>query len=85
MPSEMKTKNEIMAEIMHETFSHWMKYLFTVSAETMVGDVVIPAKYCEKWRRQMNTPFANLLESEKESDRKVVQDFKILERLEKAE
>ena len=59
---------EILADVQHEIWSHWMKYLFdqcTLSGEGMV----IPFDKVSRWVRQMNTPYAGLLEGEKDSDR----------------
>jgi hypothetical protein len=65
---------EQLAEYAHEAWSGWMKYLFEKcepSERFFSGEqvVVIPVWAVERWQRQMNTPYADLPESEKTSDR----------------
>ena len=45
-----------------------MRYLFNVSATSSDGYVTIPKKHVERWKRQMETDFFDLPESEKKSD-----------------
>jgi hypothetical protein len=59
---------ELLAEKQHEIWSHWMKYLFSVSQETDEG-VVIPVDKVLRWKQQMITPYIALTEQEKSSDR----------------
>lgn len=68
---------ELLAALAHDQWSGWMKYLFEKcqqAASTRATfyngpGVVIPAPSVERWVRQMNTPYADLPEEEKESDR----------------
>lgn len=60
---------EALAEYAHEAWSGWMKYLFVKCEKNDDGEIVIPRWAYERWQRQMNTPYADLPESEKESDR----------------
>ncbi len=61
---------ELFAAIQHEIWSHWMQYMFTQGATSPDTPVwVMPADKKERWQRQMNTPYANLTENEKASDR----------------
>lgn len=69
-----QTCREALAEYAHEAWSGWMKYLFgkTETSERFFSGeivVVIPRWAVDRWQRQMNTPYADLPESEKESDR----------------
>jgi len=50
---------ESLAAHEHEQWAHWMRYMTAnMTPENM-----------ERWKRQMNTPYAELTEKEKESDR----------------
>ena len=64
-------KVEDLASVQHDIWSHWMKYLF-LQCEERYGDVVIPRDKIIKWHRQMITPYSELSEKEKESDREQV-------------
>jgi len=75
---------ELLAEYAHDAWSGWMRYVFkqcgrhagpSVSSDT--GEehytpgvpAVIPAWAKDRWMRQMETPYVDLSEEEKESDR----------------
>jgi hypothetical protein len=64
---------EALAEYAHEAWSGWMKYMFekmhAVSHDGENTSMVMPAWAVERWTRQANTPYADLPENEKESDR----------------
>lgn len=66
---------EHLAAIAHELWSDWMKYLFSQSVHNADGTVTIPKCSVERWKRQMNTPYAALPENEKESDRIEAQKY----------
>lgn len=67
---------EGLAEYAHEAWSGWMKYMFEKGAFATF-DVngepqtiyIMPAWAVERWRRQAETPYADLPDGEKESDR----------------
>lgn len=61
---------EKLSDAEHDSWSRWMKYLFAKSVKGPDGVVVIPADLVERWERQANTPYSELSEQEKESDRK---------------
>ena len=69
---------ERLADIEHERWSHWMKYLFSKSIKNENGSVTIPKEFVERWERQLNTSYNNLSESEKESDRCEVRKYLIV-------
>ena len=60
---------ENMADVAHQSWSGWMKYMFGKSAKNDDGTVTLPADQVERWERQMETPYAELSDEEKESDR----------------
>lgn len=66
---------ERLAEYAHEAWSGWMRYMFDNGGYdlfgvdgTQVSWVMHLDKY-KRWQRQMRTPYADLPESEKASDR----------------
>lgn len=70
---------EELAALAHDQWSGWMKYLFEKCRPgrsklgnwglVKNGTMIIPTESVERWQRQMNTPYAELSEAEKESDR----------------
>ena len=75
----MKYREELAA-LCHEQWSGWMKYLIGRCRESGVNDgvfsgLVIPEWAVERWTRQMNTPYAELSEAEKDSDRAEADKF----------
>ncbi|MCL4863980.1 MAG: hypothetical protein KJZ93_31520 [Caldilineaceae bacterium] len=62
---------EALAAYAHEAWSGWMKYMIDVKRgwPDAYGGWTIAAESLERWRRQMNTDYADLPESEKASDR----------------
>jgi hypothetical protein len=61
---------EEVADMQHQIWAHWMTYLFS-RCPAVDGQVLIPASLVERWLRQINTPYSELTEIEKESDRQV--------------
>lgn len=61
---------EALAALEHDRWSGWMKYQFSCRAP---GDFTytwtVPLDKLERWRRQMKTPYHELSEQEKNSDR----------------
>ena len=70
---------ERLADYAHEAWSGWMRYMFTIG--TLLNDkwmspepgqqakLLLPEWAVDRWQRQMKTPYAELPESEKASDR----------------
>lgn len=76
--SDDKTR-EALADYAHEAWSGWMKYLFEkcepihrlkegTQREVEVC-LMMPPWAVERWQRQMSTPYVDLPEEEKKSDR----------------
>jgi len=70
---------EVIAAVQHEIWSHWMKHLFNTGYLASYGDFVIAASDVRRWKRQMNTPYSELAEKEKDSDRE--QADKVMKKL----
>ena len=66
----MSDKREELAAYAHDAWSGWMDYLFSkcVTNEGIVG-IVMPLDCVDRWKRQAATPYADLPEEEKASDR----------------
>jgi len=64
----VKKANEELAAYAHEAWSGWMRYMFGKCLKESDG-LKIPQALVERWTRQMQTPYAELPENEKESDR----------------
>jgi len=65
----MNKLREVLAERAHESWSHWMEYLFSTCTHDDNGSMTIPSTKVDHWTRQMNTIYDDLSEKEKESDR----------------
>lgn len=68
----MSDLRERLADLEHERWSSWMRWMFTTGTFNADGTWTMPAALVERWQRQMNTPYAELSEREKDSDRKEV-------------
>ena len=60
---------EELAGLIHEQWSGWMEYLFSKGDFNDDGTWTMPAWAVDRWRRQMVTPYEDLSEDEKDSDR----------------
>lgn len=72
---EDDTAVEALADVAHESWAGWMRYLFEKSTDNPDGTVTIPVDQVERWRRQVDTPYNELSEEEKESDRKEARKY----------
>jgi hypothetical protein len=61
---------ELLADYAHDAWSGWMRYLFSKCKWHAVMGVIIPANLVSRWERQIATPYRDLPEKEKNSDRK---------------
>jgi hypothetical protein len=66
---------ERLAEIEHERWSHWQRYLHGKAERQSDGSLILPAELVARWETQMNTPYAALSEKMKESDRDQVRKY----------
>jgi hypothetical protein len=66
---------EELASVEHERWSHWQRYLHEQCVPGADGSLTIPAELARQWTTQMNTPYMQLSEEEKDSDREQVQRY----------
>lgn len=66
---------ESLAAIEHERWSDWQRYLHSKCSVNSDGTLTIPEWAVTHWTRQINTPYADLTEQEKESDREQVRRY----------
>lgn len=66
---------EDFANLAHDQWSGWMKYLFEKSHSNEDLTVTIPAHLVARWTRQMHTDYGDLSYQEQESDRKEAEKF----------
>lgn len=76
---------EKLADLEHDSWSRWMKYLFSKGEFNENGTWTMPASLVLRWLRQMETPYEHLSEDEKEWDRKEVRKFLNVIEIEKEE
>ncbi|WP_263057042.1 hypothetical protein [Pantoea agglomerans] len=73
---------EMLSEIEHERWSRWQKYLHKKCVPNDDGSLTIPVDLVDKWEKQMNTPYKELSDKEKDSDRELVLDkFHLLDKI----
>ncbi|WP_354114462.1 hypothetical protein [Bradyrhizobium sp. RT3a] len=66
---------ERLAEIEHERWSHWQRYMHSKAVEQPNGALLVPPELVQQWERQLETPYSELSEKEKESDREQVKKY----------
>lgn len=73
--AEILTNPELLnslAAIEHQRWAHWQAYLHDECEVLEDGSLKIPAELVQRWTRQIQTPYSELSEPEKESDREQV-------------
>lgn len=65
---------ERLAAIEHERWADWQRYVHGLCYRHQDG-LIIPAMQAARWERQINTPYADLTEAEKDSDREQVDRY----------
>lgn len=66
---------EQLADIEHQRWADWQKYLHSKCTPIMGGDLLIHSEDVEHWERQIKTDYKNLSEKEKDSDREQVMRY----------
>jgi len=64
-----------LAAVEHERWAHWQQYMHDQCRSTGDGSLVIPAELVARWSTQIATPFAELSDAERESDREQVRRY----------
>lgn len=66
---------EELAAIEHERWAHWQRFMHGQANRQIDGSLIIPPDLVTKWERLIDTPYAELTEKEKESDRDQVRRY----------
>lgn len=66
---------EELAAVEHERWSHWQQYLHDQCVPGPDGSLTIPAELARRWSAQMTTPYNELSEEERDSDRDQVRRY----------
>lgn len=66
---------EAGANIEHDRWARWQKYMFSKCQRLNGGVLTIPEELVKRWFRQIETPYSDLSEEEKESDRKETRNY----------
>jgi len=66
---------EELATIEHERWSTWQAHLHSQGLRQPDGSLVLPAELVARWERQIRTPYDQLTDAEKESDRDQVRRY----------
>lgn len=75
MAEPSKPLLEALAHVEHERWSDWMRHQFSRGIVQHAGAITLSFADVERWTRQMITPYADLTEAEKESDRREVRRY----------
>lgn len=66
---------ERLAAIEHDRWAHWQQYMHSRCTVGPDGSLTIPAELVERWSVQMSTPYEELPEEQRESDREQVRRY----------
>ena len=66
---------EQLAAIEHERWAHWQRFMHGKGERKPDGSLVLPADLVAKWERLIETPYAQLTDKERESDREQVRRY----------
>ena len=81
-PTEQdKELREKLSAIEHERWADWQRYVHSVCYENKgiggepTGELTIPSELARRWERQIETPYNELSEKRKDSDREQVDRY----------
>ena len=66
---------EKLADIEHQRWCDWQKYLHSVCDVNPNWSLTIPSFFVKQWERQIKTPYQGLSDTEKNSDRDQVRRY----------
>jgi hypothetical protein len=66
---------EKLAAIEHERWAHWQQYMHDQCQRADDGSLIIPAELAQRWQTQIDTPYEDLTETEKDGDREQVRRY----------
>jgi Zn-dependent M32 family carboxypeptidase len=66
---------ETLANIEHERWSHWQRYMHGKCERQADDSLKIPRELVLQWERQSTTSYSELTEAERESDREQVRRY----------
>lgn len=75
LEEEIKKFVEEGANLEHDRWVRWQKYMFSKFEKDSNGNLIVPKEYVERWFRQIDTPYVELSEQEKESDRQETRNY----------
>ena len=72
----IKNLIEPLAAAEHSRWAHWQRYVHSSCIpHGDHGDLIIPANLVRRWEEQIQKPYSELSEKEKESDRDQVRKY----------
>lgn len=63
-------KQEALADLVHQMWASWMQHVFGVAEEMPDGSVKLSEASVRRWKRQIETNYAQLSAAEQDSDRR---------------
>lgn len=66
---------ESLADLEHKRWSKWQEYVHSKCIKNSDGSLTIPKESVTLWENEIITPYENLTETQKESDRKEIRLF----------
>jgi hypothetical protein len=66
---------EPLAAAEHDRWAHWQRYMHSKGIRQQDGSLLLPAHFVGRWDAQMDKKYADLTETERESDREQVRKY----------
>jgi hypothetical protein len=64
-----------LAAVEHDRWAHWQEYMHSKGELHIDGSLTLPSELVQRWQAQIRTRYADLSETEKESDREQVRPY----------